>query len=241
VSAAVDSLERASEGIGKWFNGVFSDLTKMSSACEVELRKARGNKTDLTEKHLRSVQAAATAFLDRHPIPEAAGLVLGPGIVSENTGAIEWWRRGDHGEPERIVFTLSPDAAGFYDFLTHYWFTEVIKTGAPAIQGPYLDFAGLDRYILTSTVPFFLDGVLIGVAGCDTEVSELESVVMPFLRQIPMDAALVSTFDRIIAGNSGRFLVGNRVGDLPDEALRSPLPGVDLGFHIVAAPRIHNY
>ncbi|MDP4586227.1 MAG: GntR family transcriptional regulator, partial [Microbacteriaceae bacterium] len=78
-------------------------------------------------------------------------------------------------------------------------------------------------------------------AGCDTEVRALEPVVMPHLRQIPMDAALVSKFDRIIVGNSGRFQVGNRVTDLPKNALRTPLPGVNLGLQLVATPRTNNF
>lgn len=234
-------LERARNAIGEWFTALFADLTTMSSASEREVLNALGKRSDLTEKHLRAIQPAAAAFLDRHPVPLAAGLVLGPGIIDDSTGAIEWWRREPRGGTERIVFTLNPDAAGFYDYLTYDWFTEVISTGAPAIQGPYLDYAGLDQYILTSMVPFFLDGELIGTAGCDTEVRALEPVVMPHLRQIPMDAALVSKFDRIVVGNSGRFLVGNRVGDLPRDAVRTPLPGVDLGLQLVATPRTHTF
>jgi hypothetical protein len=241
MSDAPRELEHARDTIGQWFTAVFADLSTLASVCERELRGVLGKKPGLTEKHLRAIQPAAAAFLDRHPVPEAAGIVLGPGIVSDSTGAIEWWRRAQRGGTERIVFTLNPNAAGFYDFLTHDWFTEVIDTGAPAIQGPYLDYAGLDQYILTSMVPFYLDGVLIGTAGCDTEVRALESVVMPLLRRIPMDVALVSKLDRIIVGNSGRFLVGNRIGDLPRDAIRTPLPGVDLGLHLVATPRTHTF
>ncbi len=241
MSDVTRELEHARDTIGQWFTAVFTDLNTLAAACERELRGALGKRTGLTEKDLRTIQPAATAFLDRHPIPEAAGMVLGPGIVGDTTGAIEWWRRAPRGGTERIVFTLNPNAAGFYDFLTHDWFTEVIDTGTPAIQGPYLDYAGLDQYILTSMVPLHLDGVLIGTAGCDTEVRALESVVMPLLRRIPMDAALVSRLDRIVVGNSGRFLVGNRVGDLPRDAIRTPLPGVDLGLQLVATPRTHNF
>jgi hypothetical protein len=241
VKEVSTELEHARDAIGQWFTELFADLSTMSSESQREIRGVLGTRTDLTEKHLRAIQPAATAFLDRHPVPLAAGLVLGPGIIDDTTGAIEWWRRGPRGRTQRIVFTLNPDAAGFYDYLTYDWFTEVINTGAPAIQGPYLDYAGLDQYILTSMVPFYLDGALVGTAGCDTEVRALEPVVMPHLRQIPMDVALVSKFDRIVVGNSGRFLVGNRVGDLPRDALRVPLPGVDLGLQLVAAPRTHTY
>ena len=233
----------AGERIGDWFTAVYSDLSVMSSDCERELSVARGTKPHLTEKHLRAIQTPAAAFLERHSTPEAAGIVLGPGMVASDSagGAIEWWRRGVDGTTQRIVFTLSPDVAGYYDFVTYQWFADVVSSGLPAIQGPYLDYAGMDQYIMTSMVPLSLDGVVIGTAGCDTEIRALEAVVMPILRRIPADAALVSELDRIIVGNSGRFVVGNRVGNLPDDAIRVDLPGPNLGLRLVAAPRTHTF
>ncbi len=136
---------------------------------------------------------------------------------------------------------MAPDVAGYYDFVTHRWFADVISSGKPAIQGPYLDYAGLDQYIMTSMVPLSLSGVVIGTAGCDTEIRALETVMMPILRQIPADAALLSELDRIVVGNSGRFVVGNRVKDLPAEAVRVDIPGLDLDLQLVAAPRKHTF
>jgi hypothetical protein len=226
----------ASESISAWFAEMLSGLTLLSHDCEKELRGALGRKTVLTDKHLRAIRPAASAFLNRHNTPEAAGIVLSPGVVSDG-GSIEWWRRADQGSTNRIVFNLTPDAVGFYDFVTLDWFASVVATGRPALQGPYLDYAGMDQYILTCMVPLMLNGELIGTAGCDTEVSALETVVMPILRTISADAALVSKMDRIVMGNSGRFLVGNRVGDLPADSLRIDLPGVDLGLQLVAVPK----
>jgi len=237
MSEERSDLERASKAIGDLFAAVYDDLTTMALACERELRVARGAKVELTERHLRAIQPAAATFLNRHAFPVAAGIVLGPDLADNNVGAVEWWRRGDSGSTQRIVFNLSREDPGFYDFVTYEWFAEVVSTGKPAIQGPYLDYAGMDKYILTSMVPLSLDGMLIGTAGCDTEVRELETVIMPILRTIPEDAALVSKFDRIILGNSGRFLVGNRVVALPKDAIRCEIPGPELGLQLVAAPR----
>ena len=241
MSDARGDLERASRAVGDWFITVYDDLAKMAAACEHELRDSRGTKARLTERDLRAIQPAAVAFLNRHTIPMAAGIVLGPEVVDSTVGAIEFWRRGDVGSTERIVFNLSPDDPGFYDFVTFEWFNEVVSTGKPAIQGPYLDYAGMDKYILTAMVPLSLDGVLIGTAGCDTEVRELERVVMPILRTIPGDAALVSKFDRIILGNSSRFHVGNRVVALPKDAIRCDVPGPELGLQLVVTPRAANF
>jgi hypothetical protein len=236
MSESRDNLGRASNSIGEWFASVFDDLHIMASACENELRNSRGRKARLTERDLRALEPAAAAFLARHEIPTAAGIVVGPDILENNLAAIEWWGRDDTSSTQRIVFNLSPDDPSFYDFVTHEWFNEVVSTGKPAIQGPYLDYAGMDKYILTAMVPLSLDGVLIGTAGCDTEVRELERIVMPILRTIPGDAALVSKFDRIVLGNSGRFMVGNRVVALPKDAIRCDIPGPKLGLQLVAVP-----
>lgn len=235
------NLVEASVLVGDWFNAVYADLVEMASDCEREINTIRGTKPYLTEKHLHAIQPSAAKFLRRHSIPEAAGIVLGPGVANDEIGAIEWWRRGADGDTSRIVFTLSPDVAGYYDFVTYHWFADVVASGQPAIQGPYLDYAGMDQYIMTSMVPLSLNGVVIGTAGCDTEIRDLESVMMPILRRIPADAALVSDGDRIVVGNSGRFVVGNRVKNLPAEALRVDIPGPDLGLQLVAAPRTHNF
>lgn len=232
-------LRVASDTIGAWFTEIYDDLAAMAESCERELRGARGAKLELTEKNLRSIRPAATTFLARHSIPEAAGIVIAPGVVGTDGGSIEWWRRDATGSTDRVVFNLSPDFAGFYDFVTLDWFADVVATGRPAIQGPYLDYAGMDQYILTCMVPLSLNGTLIGTAGCDTEVSALESVIMPILRTIPADAALVSKMNRVVAGNSARFLVGNPVTELPADGIRVDLPGVDLGLHLVAAPKNH--
>ncbi|CAB4588961.1 MAG: hypothetical protein F2574_02105 [Actinobacteria bacterium] len=231
----------ASGLVGDWFSAVYADLVEMAADCERELNAVRGAQSRLTEKHLRAIQPSAAEFLERHSIPEAAGIVLGPGIANDDSGAIEWWRRGDSGNTNRIIFTLSPDVAGFYDFVTYHWFADVVSSGKPAIQGPYLDYAGMDQYIMTSMVPLSLNGIVIGTAGCDTEIRALETVMMPILRQIPADAALVSEFDRIVVGNSGRFVVGNRVKNLTEDSIRVDIPGHDLGLQLVAAPRAHRF
>lgn len=225
----------AAEAIGHWFTAVYDDLATLAKASDRAIRDNRGRRDTLTDKDLRAIRSAAIGFLDRHRIPEAAGITLQTGAVDPDRGSVEWWRRsGDH-DAERVVFNLSSSSAGFYDFQSLEWFTDVVSTGQPAIHGPYLDYAGMDQYILTLMVPFLLDGDPLGTAGCDIEVRSLETTMIPILRHVPADAALVSKRDRVIVGNSGRFLVGNRVGDLPKGALRIEIPGPSLGLSLVAA------
>ena len=230
------ALTATAHELGAWFVDLYDDLTALANNAETEIARARGKRTAITERDLKSVQSAADEFLSKHDSPEAAGIIIRPGVVGTD-GDIEWWKRDEDGSSSRVLFTLTPQTAGFYDFETLEWFRNVVETGQPTLTGPYLDYAGMDQYILTLTVPFRMDGHIIGAAGCDIEFSALEAALMPTLRRIDADAALVSQHGRIVLGNSGRFLVGNRVGDLPANATSVDMGVHELGLRVVTAPR----
>lgn len=232
---------QAAESIGGWFNDVYEGLRALSKDSEKAIRSARGRRVLMSEKDLRSVRPAARLFLGQHPIPEAAGVVISPEQTDTKRGSVEWWKRGSGDSMQKVVFNLAPDVAGFYDFVEFEWFSGVVKTGKPGFQGPYLDYAGMDEYIVTLMVPLSLDDFIIGTAGCDVEVRALETEIVPILRRIPADAALISNKNRIVAGNSGRFLVGNRVGDVPSDGVRVDIPGEILGLSLIAVPIIDSY
>ena len=229
-------LSASATDIATWFEEIYDDLTALALNAEKEIARARGKRAAVSDRDLKTLQSAADAFLAKHSSPEAAGVVIRPGIVGDD-GDIEWWKRDESGTSTRVLFTLTPQTAGFYDFETLEWFRNVVETGKPTLTGPYLDYAGMDQYILTLTVPFRLDGEIIGAAGCDIDLASLESALMPQLRSIDADAALVSQHDRIVLGNSGRFLVGNRVGDLPANGIGVNLDVHGLGLRVVAVPR----
>lgn len=228
-------LESTANNIATWFNDMYADLVALAENTESALARSQGKRTTVTEKDLRAVRDSADIFLAKHATPEAAGVIIRPGVVGED-GDIEWWKRGDDGESTRVLFTLTPQTAGFYDFEALEWFRNVVETGMPTVTGPYVDYAGMDQYILTLTVPFRLRGTIIGAAGCDIELRELESALMPILRGLDSDAALVSRHGRVVLGNSGRFLVGNRVGDVPG-ATTIAVAVQELGLTLVSVPR----
>ena len=235
MTARDAALAQTAEEIGAWFLAMYDDLTALADNTETEIAHARGKRSTVTDKDLKAVKASADAFLAKHQTPEAAGVILRPGVVGTD-GDIEWWKRTDDGS-EKVLFTLTPQTAGFYDFEALEWFRNVIETGRPTVTGPYVDYAGMDQYILTLTVPFRLDGEIVGAAGCDIELRELESALMPILRRLDLDAALVSRHGRVILGNSGRFLVGNRVMDVPKDGISVDVAVHELNMRLIAAPR----
>ena len=229
-------LNASATDIATWLEEMYDDLAALALNAEKEISRARGKRSAITDRDLKPIQSAAETFLAKHSSPEAAGVVIRPGIVGDD-GDIEWWKRDEDDTSTRVLFTLTPQTAGFYDVETLEWFRNVVETGQPTLTGPYLDYAGMDQYILTLTVPFRMDGEIVGAAGCDIDLASLEAALMPKLRSIDADVALVSQHDRIVLGNSGRFLVGNRVGDLPANGVSVNLDVHELGLRVVAVPR----
>lgn len=229
-------LDATATELAQWLLGMFADLSALADDTEKAIVRARGKRADISERDLKAVKASADEFLAKHATPEAAGIIVRPGLVGVD-GDIEWWKREPNGESRKVLFTLTPQTAGYYDFEALEWFRNVIETGRPTITGPYVDYAGMDQYILTLTVPFRHNGEIVGAAGCDIEHGELESALMPMLRRIDADAALVSANGRIVLGNSGRFLVGNRVTELPVDAVSVDVAVHELGLRLIAVPR----
>ncbi len=220
----------AAEAVAAWLTTVYTDLDTLADNIGAALSASKRNRTHLTNSDLKSVRDVATAFLAANPTAEGAGVILSPGTVDATHGAIEWWRHSDDGPNSKVLFNLTPDSGSYYDFENLPWFETVARTGHRAITGPYMDYGGMDQYILTLTVPLSVNGVPVGMAGCDIEVRDLEKVMVPILRRIPGDAALVSEENIVVLGNSGRYLVGNRVRTIPADggALTLPLDDVTL-------------
>lgn len=231
----VGGVDTTAEQIGQWFRVMIDDLSRLAEDSAIAMNLARGKRAMLSARDLKSTGPAAERFLDKHPEHEAAGIILRPGMVGPE-GEIEWWKRDVDGSFRTILFSLTPHTAGFYDFETLEWFSNVVNTGRPTLTGPYVDYAGMDKYILTTTVPLRDGDHIIGAAGSDIEMRALEPALMPLLRQIKADAAIVNQHDRIVLGNSGRFLVGNRLGALSAESEIVDLEVHELGLRLVASP-----
>lgn len=226
---------RAAAQIALWFDTVFGELTVLSSRISSTLIATKGTRARFVEADLRPVKPITSEFLARHDFVEAAGVILAPGTIDDNRGTIEWWRPNEAGTNGKVVFNLTPETGSFYDFENLSWFNNAVRTRTRAITGPYVDYGGLDQYIMTLTVPLELGANVIGMVGCDIEVRDIETIIVPILRRIPGDAALINADQRVILGNSGRFLVGNRVRETPARGTIIRVEAHALGLGLVYA------
>jgi hypothetical protein len=205
----------AADEIRRWFASTFNNLAEFSATVATAVTTQRGSRINLLERDLAPIKALSVSFLAANPVVGGAGMILAPGAVDAHRGTIDWWRHDEEGTDSKVLFNLATESGSSYDFQSLPWFNAVAETGQPAIAGPYVDYGGMDQYIVTLMVPLDLGEDILGMVGCDIEVSALEKLMVPILRKIHGDAALLSSENRVILGNSGRFLVGNRVRQSP--------------------------
>ncbi|WP_461175210.1 cache domain-containing protein (plasmid) [Arthrobacter sp. Z1-9] len=223
--------------ISQWFKSFYQDLESASDKMSESLTRRMGDRTKINNSDLLDLPEISRSFLEGHHAAVGAGAIFAVASVSKVQGALEWWLRDHAGRISKREFDLVPDTDAFYDYEQQPWFTIAARTGHHTLVGPYVDYLGMGEYILTLTVPLYVNGGFVGVTGSDIRVRDLEGVFIPALRAVPGDAALLNSQDRVIVSNSGRFLVGNRVRETPPGARKIALevPALDLHFLYLAS------
>lgn len=235
-----EAANSAAANIAARIESVFAELDALSLDISSALIEAKGKRSLFLEADLKKVKPVTLEYLAQHQFVGAAGVIIAPGAIDPSRGMIEWWRQSDEGIYKKIAFNLTPETGSFYDMENLGWFHNTVESGTRAITGPYVDYGGMDQYIMTLTSMLHLGADFVGMAGCDVEVREIESILVPMLRRIPADAALLNSDQRVILGNSGRFLVGNRVRTTPIDGAIIPLASPELGLSLVYAPHTGN-
>lgn len=223
--------------IGLWFESFYHDLELASDKVSESLTARMAGRAKIIDSDLLDLSEISHSFLEAHPAAVGSGVIFAVASVSKSQGVLEWWLRDAQGGISKREFALAPESENFYDYEQQPWFTIAARTGHLTLVGPYVDYLGMGEYILTLTVPLYVNGVFVGVTGSDIRVRDLEDVLVPAVRAVPGDAALLNSQDRVIVGNSGRFLVGDRVKETPSGAHKIALdvPGLDLHLLYLAS------
>tara|TARA_B100000949_G_scaffold162060_1_gene142823 strand:- start:439 stop:1146 length:708 start_codon:yes stop_codon:yes gene_type:complete len=207
--------------LSSWFDAVFADIDRMSSGFRSSLENDAETVADVASTARRrrdELKQFARQFLDGHPRADGAGLVL---ARSGDTlrGAIEWWGHGDASEVTRYTFGMDPTSDRFYDYEQLEWFVEPLGSRRHWVTGPYIDYLGIDDYIVSLTSPCIVGGRAIGVAGSDFKMTEFERELLPVLRQFPQRAVLLNPHGTVLVSNSARWTSGDRFDDASFAAL----------------------
>lgn len=228
----------AANALTSWTNGVSTEIGELSRNVASLLEQNLVGKSKVNKAALAGLDKLSQEFLAKNAFAVGAGTFFAHETVEEGGPALEWWSRKGSGAVGRLDFDLTPGSNRFYDYEKLPFFSTAASTGEQTLWGPYIDYLGFEEYILTFTAPFSVHGTFTGVAGCDIRIKDLEPLIMPHLRVIPGDAALVNASNRVILGNSGTYLVGERIKSGSPEQQRMALDVPHLGLSLIytAAP-----
>lgn len=223
----------AANALTSWISGVSTEIEKLSSSVAAQLEENLLRSSTASKTALRGLDDLTQEFLASNTFAVGAGVFFAAEFVAEGGRTVEWWSRKESGAVGRLDFDLTPGSQRYYDYEKLPFFSAAATTGEQTLWGPYVDYLGFEEYILTFAAPFFVQGKFMGVAGCDIRSKDLESLLMPSLRGIPGDAALVNASNRVILGNSGMYLVGERIKSGSPELHRLALDVPPLGLSLV--------
>lgn len=236
--SAQDATATAINSIAGWLNGLYRDLSGLAAEVGQLLEAELADRTKISKRDLSGLKGKSARFLETHASVVGAGVIFSVSSIQDAEGVLEWWFRNDRDEIEKLDFDLAPEGNSFYDYQQLPWFSVAARTGQQTIAGPYVDYLGFNEYIMTCTVPSYVRGNFIGVTGCDLRVRDLEQVFIPMIRSVPGDAAILNgNENRVVLGNSGRFLVGERIKNRPEGYSLVPLEVPYLNLSLLCSSR----
>ena len=221
------------DALSSWIRFVSTEVEKLSRSVATRLEGNLVGKSKVDKAALVGLDESSRDFLTRNSFAVGAGAFFVAESVEEGSRVVEWWSRKESGAVGRLDFDLTPGSQRYYDYEKLPFFSTAAATGEQTIWGPYVDYLGFEEYILTFAAPFSVHGNFAGVAGCDIRIKDLEPLLMPNLRGIPSDAALVNASNRVILGNSGMYLVGERIKSGSPDLHRLALDVPHLGLSLI--------
>lgn len=222
--------------LNEWLNAQFAQLEQLAQNL-LEVVQLEGSErvsiSTSARKHLRDQTAA---FLSENTVADGCGLIFAS-MVSENkeSGHLEWWVREDEQRFSRYSFGLIPGADRFYDYEHHEWFTRAYHDGAVSLVGPYIDYLGIEAYVVTLTVPAEIQQTRVGAIGCDIQVPDLERELLPILLKSEQPLAIIGAHGHVLCSNSARYLPGDYVADSDESARWIPLEPLGTSLRLLAA------
>jgi hypothetical protein len=138
------------------------------------------------------------------------GFMAAPGALLGREFSVNWWIRTPQGVVVDNRHVTQPDRDDFYDYVDKEYFIVPRTTSLPWAQGPYVDYGGVNDYIVTFSSPIIVDGRFVGVVAADMQVSALERHLAPWLAAESDECVLLNSEGRVIVSRS----VGHAVGDV---------------------------
>jgi len=105
---------------------------------------------------------------DIEPATHGLGVIGEVGIVPGHSYWLDWWQRTEAGSLERDTrHVMDPRREDFYDYGSREFIARPRKSLLPWATGPYVDYGGVDDYLVTVSVPILHADRFLGVAATD--------------------------------------------------------------------------
>jgi DNA-binding FadR family transcriptional regulator len=154
------------------------------------------------------ISLAALQRIEALPVfVKGMGVIAEVDVVPDHRYWIQWLLRTAAGPVADNHHVLDPAREDFYDYQEREFFDVPRREHRPCAYGPYVDYGGVDDYILTVAVPILKDGAFYGVTCVDILVADLESWLSPLLAA--GESYLLNSERRVIVSNSIVYGVGD--------------------------------
>lgn len=220
-----------------WFDQRFSYLQEFATGLISMLSIDENNILNLTASSRRSMKEAASQYLQRHPVVDGCGMIFAQSALDIKAGHLEWWVREDESRFARYSFGVVPGGDRYYDYEQHEWFVRAYEGNRSTAVGPYIDYLGVEVYVVTLTVPAVVKGRRVGAIGNDLQVDDLERELLPLIADCDSDIVLLSRFGNVLVSNTAEYLPGERVAETPAGFRLVPLPDATDGWNVMAKDR----
>ena len=228
----------AVNSVARWFTTLYADLAAMNRDVCAILAAASDPSADvarLAREGRDGIKERVRTILYERPHINGAGLIFSRSARGEGKGVTEWWVRDGDTDVTRYQFGVNPGGQRFYDYESLEWFTVSFTTGRPWLTGPYIDYLGVEEYVVTATTRAELHSRAVGVTGLDITVAELERELLPMLRLARRPCALLNAHGGVLVSSTSRYASGDLVPVAPAGFTRLPLPAMDASLSLLVA------
>jgi GntR family transcriptional repressor for pyruvate dehydrogenase complex len=217
-SLATSRAADAVQAVERWFEKAFARLDGMNDDFRTLLEQGSSRSDDvarIARANRDGLKKRARRYLRDHARADGAGLIFTRSSTGKGRGVIEWWERDATHSVNRYSFGVDPTVDRFYDYEKLEWFTASFESGRHWVTGPYIDYLGVDKYVVTFTAQSSVHGRPVGVAAVDMLLDDFERELLPILNGYAGPAALVSSHGSVLVSSTGEFVTGNLVRELP--------------------------
>ena len=229
------SVDEVLAGLNNWLSRRFARLAELQAEFLAPMSLDDEEHLEIGEALRRKLRNIAVRYLAENECVDGCGLIFAQSALGTENGHLEWWVREDEQRFARYSFGVVPGADRYYDYEHHEWFVRAFHDGAPAIVGPYIDYLGVEAYVLTLTIPAEVNGIRVGAVGNDIQLADVEQALLPLMLRCDTDLVLLGSHRNVILSNSQAFLPGDFVPDTLERFRRVPVEPFTTGVLLLAA------